>query len=67
MGSADAKVMKAFGIDRFAGTLLADCTLATQQRAEIARAVARDAQVFLFDDDLGATDEEFRRAISRDA
>ena len=51
--------MKAFGIDRFADTPLADCTLATQQRAEIARAVARDAQVFLFDEPNSAlTDEE---------
>jgi ABC-type sugar transport system ATPase subunit len=59
LGSADAKVMTAFGIDRFADTLLADCTLATQQRAEIARAVARDAQVFLFDEPNSAlTDEE---------
>jgi len=59
LGSTDAKVMKAFGIDRFAATPLADCTLATQQRAEIARAVARDAQVFLFDEPNSAlTDEE---------
>ncbi len=59
LSSADAKVMKAFGIDRFADTPLADCTLATQQRAEIARAVARDAQVFLFDEPNSAlTDEE---------
>jgi ABC-type sugar transport system ATPase subunit len=59
LGSADAKVMKAFGIDRFADTPLADCTLATQQRAEIARAVARDAQVFLFDEPNSAlTDDE---------
>jgi ABC-type sugar transport system ATPase subunit len=59
LGAADAKVMKAFGIDRFAGAPLADCTLATQQRAEIARAVARDAQVFLFDEPNSAlTDVE---------
>ena len=59
LASADAKVMKALGIDRFADTPLADCTLATQQRAEIARAVARDAQVFLFDEPNSAlTDEE---------
>jgi ABC-type sugar transport system ATPase subunit len=59
LASADAKVMKALGIDRFADMPLADCTLATQQRAEIARAVARDAQVFLFDEPNSAlTDEE---------
>src|ERR1700691_735297 len=59
LGAADAKVMQAFGIDRFADRLLADCTLATQQRTEIARAVARDAQVFLFDEPNSAlTDEE---------
>jgi ABC-type sugar transport system ATPase subunit len=59
LSSSDAKVMKAFGIDRYANTLLSDCTLATQQRAEIARAVARDAQVFLFDEPNSAlTDEE---------
>ena len=59
LGAGDAKVMKAFGIDRYANTLLADCSLATQQRAEIARAVARDAQVFLFDEPNSAlTDEE---------
>ena len=59
LGEADAKVMQAFGIDKFAGRLLADCTLATQQRTEIARAVARQARVFLFDEPNSAlTDEE---------
>jgi len=59
LGEADARVMQAFGIDKFADRLLADCTLATQQRTEIARAVARDAQVFLFDEPNSAlTDEE---------
>src|SRR5580700_4637287 len=59
LGAADAQVMHAFGIDRFADRPLADCTLATQQRTEIARAVARDAQVFLFDEPNSAlTDEE---------
>ena len=59
LGPGDAKVMEAFGIDLDADTPLADCTLATQQRTEIARAVARDAQVFLFDEPNSAlTDEE---------
>ena len=59
LGGGDAKVMEAFGIDRFADRLLSDCSLATQQRTEIARAVARDAQVFLFDEPNSAlTDEE---------
>ena len=59
LGDADARVMKAFGIDRFADIPLDACSLATQQRAEIARAVARDAQVFLFDEPNSAlTDEE---------
>lgn len=59
LGDADARVMQAFGIDKFADRLLADCTLATQQRTEIARAVARKAQVFLFDEPNSAlTDEE---------
>ena len=43
LGPRDAAVMKAFGIDLNSGAPLADCTLATQQRAEIARAVARNS------------------------
>jgi ABC-type sugar transport system ATPase subunit len=59
LSAGDAAVMEAFGIDRFADSLLGDCTLATQQRTEIARAVARDAQIFLFDEPNSAlTDEE---------
>jgi ABC-type sugar transport system ATPase subunit len=59
LGAGDTKVMEAFGIDRVINRLLGDCSLATQQRTEIARAVARDAQVFLFDEPNSAlTDEE---------
>jgi ABC-type sugar transport system ATPase subunit len=56
---ADAKVMAALGIGHLADRLLEDCSLATQQRTEIARAVARDARVFLFDEPNSAlTNEE---------
>ena len=59
LGAADAKVIEALGIGRVADKLLGDCSLATQQRVEIARAIARDAQVFLFDEPNSAlTDEE---------
>ncbi len=65
LGAADAKVMDALGIGHLRGRLLADCSLATQQRTEIARAVAREAQVFLFDEPNSAltadeSDELFR-------
>ncbi len=59
LGLADAGVMQALGIDRLKDRELGDCTLATQQRTEIARAVARQARVFLFDEPNSAlTDEE---------
>jgi ABC-type sugar transport system ATPase subunit len=56
---ADRELLRKFGIDGVADLPLGDCTLATQQRTEIARAVARDARVFLFDEPNSAlTDEE---------
>jgi ABC-type sugar transport system ATPase subunit len=65
LGEADAKVMEALGIGGLKDRQLADCSLATQQRTEIARAVAREAQVFLFDEPNSAltadeSDELFR-------
>jgi ABC-type sugar transport system ATPase subunit len=66
---ADWELMEAMGISTFAGRLLGDCTLAVQQRTEIARALARDAQVFLFDEPNSAltkeeSDELFREMHS---
>jgi ABC-type sugar transport system ATPase subunit len=61
----DAAVMDALGIGHLKNKLLEDCSLATQQRTEIARAVARDCKVFLFDEPNSAltaeeSDELFR-------
>jgi len=65
LGAADAAVMDALGIGHLKDKPLEDCSLATQQRTEIARAVARDSKVFLFDEPNSAltaeeSDELFR-------
>ena len=62
---ADLATMDAMGLERVRDTPLGDCSLAIQQRTEIARAVARDARVFLFDEPNSAltdaeSDELFR-------
>jgi ABC-type sugar transport system ATPase subunit len=65
LSANDKVVMDLLGIGHLANRPLEDCSLATQQRAEIARAVARDCRVFLFDEPNSAltaqeSDELFR-------
>ena len=59
IGEADLRVMETLGIAHLKDKELADCSLATQQRTEIARAIARSARIFLFDEPNSAlTDQE---------
>jgi ABC-type sugar transport system ATPase subunit len=63
--AADLAIMDAMGLGAVRGAPLGECSLAMQQRTEIARAVARDARVFLFDEPNSAltdieSDELFR-------
>ena len=65
LDAANLGLMRTMGIADMAHMSLGDCTLATQQRTEIARAVARNASIFLFDEPNSAltsdeSDELFR-------
>ena len=65
LDAANLTLMRNMGIADVAHVTLGDCTLATQQRTEIARAVARNASIFLFDEPNSAltsdeSDELFR-------
>jgi ABC-type sugar transport system ATPase subunit len=63
--SDDLQIMDAMGLGPVRDSPLGECSLAVQQRTEIARAAARDARVFLFDEPNSAltdaeSDELFR-------
>jgi ABC-type sugar transport system ATPase subunit len=64
-GEADLQIMDALGLRAVRDIPLGQCSLAMQQRTEIARAVARQARIFLFDEPNSAltqaeSDELFR-------
>lgn len=65
LSDADAQVMEALGIGHLKSRLLSDCSLANQQRTEIARAVARAAKVFLFDEPNSALTAEESNQLFR--
>jgi ABC-type sugar transport system ATPase subunit len=66
LSEADAKVMDALGIGHLKKRQLSECSLATQQRTEIARAVARSCRVFLFDEPNSALTAEESNELFRE-
>ena len=56
IGRHDSELIAALGLDRQQDKLIQECSLATCQRVEIARAIARRAEVFLFDEPNSALD-----------
>lgn len=66
LSDADAAVMDALGIGHLKNRQLSDCSLANQQRTEIARAVARASRVFLFDEPNSALTSDESNALFRE-
>ena len=58
LGATERDLMSALGLSGVASRTLSSCTLATQQRTEIARALARQATIFLFDEPNSALTPE---------
>jgi ABC-type sugar transport system ATPase subunit/DNA-binding FadR family transcriptional regulator len=63
LGSHDEELLSSLGLAAFRDTQVEDCSLATRQRVEIGRALARRAGVFLFDEPNSALDAEESTAM----
>ena len=62
----DREITATMGVAAYADRPIAECPLATQQRAEIGRALACDARVFLFDEPNSALTENESSALFRE-